>query len=91
MPALLLLGYALYSWLYLDTVRGWTSLMVVVLLLGSAQMLLIGVIGEYLGRLYMESKHRPLYFVKETINSDCEQSTDSIQSCHVRAQSVLGD
>lgn len=70
MPALLLLGYALYSWLVEDTVQGWTSLMAVVLILGSAQMLLIGVIGEYLGRLYMESKNRPLYIVKDIVNSN---------------------
>lgn len=69
-PALPLLGYALHSWIAGDTIPGWTSLMAVVLVLGSAQMLLIGVIGEYLGRLYMESKGRPLYIVKDTIDTD---------------------
>jgi dolichol-phosphate mannosyltransferase len=60
-----LLVYTLISWLYFDAVAGWTSLMAVVLILGSAQMLFLGIIGEYLGRLYMQSKHRPLFVIAE--------------------------
>jgi hypothetical protein len=40
-------------------------LMLVVVVLGAVQMFVLGMIGEYLGRLYMESKHRPLYIVAE--------------------------
>jgi dolichol-phosphate mannosyltransferase len=39
--------------------------MLVVVVLGAVQMFVLGMIGEYLGRLYMESKHRPLYIVAE--------------------------
>lgn len=46
-----------------DPVRGYPSLMVVVLFLGGVQLLFIGVMGEYLGRLFNESKGRPLYFL----------------------------
>jgi polyisoprenyl-phosphate glycosyltransferase len=60
-----LLGYTFISWLSFDAVAGWTSLMAVVLILGSAQMLFLGIIGEYLGRLYMQSKHRPLFVISE--------------------------
>jgi glycosyltransferase involved in cell wall biosynthesis len=60
-----LLAYTLVSWLYFDAVAGWTSLMVVVLMLGCAQMLFLGIIGEYLGRLYMQSKQRPLFVIAE--------------------------
>jgi dolichol-phosphate mannosyltransferase len=61
---LAMLVYTLYAWLSGHTLEGWTSLMTVVLLLGSVQLLVMGVFGEYLGRLYMESKRRPLYVIE---------------------------
>jgi len=51
--------------LFGDPVHGYPSLMVVVLFMGGVQMLALGVIGEYLGRNYAESKQRPLYFIEE--------------------------
>jgi dolichol-phosphate mannosyltransferase len=49
-------------------VPGWTSLMVAVLFLGGLQLLAIGILGEYIGRIYEEAKRRPLYLVRETAN-----------------------
>lgn len=46
-----------------STVSGWTSLLSVVCLLGGIQLMAIGVIGEYVGRIYLESKHRPRFIV----------------------------
>lgn len=47
-------------------VQGWASLMVAVLFVGSLQLFVLGIIGEYLGRLFLESKNRPLYFISAT-------------------------
>src|SRR5467141_1513368 len=48
-----------------ESVRGFPTLLVVVLFLGGAQLAFIGVLGEYLGRLFDESKARPLYLIKQ--------------------------
>jgi dolichol-phosphate mannosyltransferase len=60
--------YALLLRLFTDTwVTGWTLLFIAVLFLGGVQLVFLGVIGEYLGRVYGEVKRRPLYLVKERL------------------------
>jgi glycosyltransferase involved in cell wall biosynthesis len=51
-----------------DTVQGWTTIMIAVALGSSAQLIMIGVLGEYIGRIYEEIKRRPLYVTAEQIN-----------------------
>jgi dolichol-phosphate mannosyltransferase len=59
--------YALFSWLLLETVRGWTSVTILVTLLGSIQLLSLGILGEYVGRLYIEGKRRPNYVIAKVV------------------------
>ena len=53
--------YAFSAYLSGDVERGWTSLILSIWFLGGVQLLAIGVIGEYIGKIYAEVKHRPLY------------------------------
>ena len=58
------------------TVSGWTMLMVVVLFLGGTQMLSLGVLGSYIGRIYSEAQGRPLYLVREVIGAEKDGDGD---------------
>lgn len=64
--AIVFIFYALYVQSIGQTVRGWSSTIVLILFLGSIQLVAIGIIGEYMGRIYEEVKKRPLYIIKST-------------------------
>ena len=61
----------------LYTVPGWTSLMVVLCLIGSAILVSIGVLGEYIARIFEENKARPLYIVSESFNLQADKLAES--------------
>ena len=63
--SLLIVLYIFYAWAIGRSIPGWTSLMLVVVVLGAVQMFVLGLLGEYIGRLYNEAKSRPLYIVQE--------------------------
>lgn len=60
-----MLGYSLYNHFVGNTVMGWSSIIVSIWAIGGLQLLSIGVIGEYIGKIYMEAKHRPKYIIDE--------------------------
>ncbi len=67
--------YSLFGWLYSRTVPGWASLMTVICLLSCVQRICLGVVGEYVGRIFAEAKKRPLYLVQEKAD-DLHRSVD---------------
>jgi dolichol-phosphate mannosyltransferase len=61
-----LLGlYTLWVWLKGDVVRGWASILLPSLIFSGVQLFILGVLGEYVGRTYMEAKRRPLFLIDE--------------------------
>jgi len=65
--ALMLMAYSLFSWALGATVSGWTSLILVVLFLGAIQLIALGIIGEYLGKVFLETKRRPQFTVDRIV------------------------
>ena len=64
--ALVVIVYGLVAWLCGRTIQGWTSLLVSLWFIGGAILVALGVIGEYVGKIYAEVKRRPRYFIEET-------------------------
>jgi dolichol-phosphate mannosyltransferase len=80
--------WALYGRLYGRFVPGWATIMITVSLAASAQLIMTGILGEYIGRIYEEVKRRPLYIVAEEVNAQRERvpgrEEESCQSPSIR-------
>jgi dolichol-phosphate mannosyltransferase len=72
--SLLIVIYIAWAWLSGQSIQGWTSLMLVVVILGAIQMFVLALMGEYIGRLYNEAKGRPLYIVQEVAGGERAQA-----------------
>lgn len=87
LAGVLLLAYSIGSWFFGATAQGWTSLLSIILVMGSMQMIVLGIMGEYVGRLYLESKARPLFVVKDVLTyhpnvaSDAQKAPRNVH-CH---------
>ncbi|CAM8674252.1 glycosyltransferase family 2 protein [Kluyvera sp. M-M157-B] len=64
--------YAIAEKIAGNTVEGWTSVMIAIFFLGGVQMFSIGIIGEYIGKIYIETKERPKYFIEEQTGNSNE-------------------
>lgn len=62
--SVLIFIWLLYSYIYLDVVSGWTSIIALVTLFSSIILLTLSIIGEYVGRIFMQTKQRPSYLIK---------------------------
>ena len=69
--------YAFVSYLSGNVERGWTSLILSIWFLGGVQLLAIGVIGEYIGKIYAEVKHRPLYNIDTILYREKENEASA--------------
>ena len=75
--AFLLILYALISWIAGRAVAGWTSNLIVVALLGGIQLISLGVIGEYVGKIFLETKRRPRFIISERAGEGTDGNVSS--------------
>ena len=68
----------IYNVLFGMPVEGWSSIMVAILLIGGLQLIMLGVLGEYLWRNLDESRKRPLYLIEETTEKQERTENDDI-------------
>ena len=68
--------YAIYCWVTRNVVPGWTSITMLIILTSATQLMVLSILGEYLGRTYLEVKRRPLFIVDQVVRNrsdDCTQ------------------
>ena len=87
--SLMLIVYALYSWWKVgQTPQGWTSLMVVITMMGSVQLFVLGIIGQYLGRVHEQTQGRPLFIVDRVFRFSNENKAGQNSSEKLPASNI---
>ncbi len=76
--AALMLVYVFWSLILYNTVAGWASTVLVISFFSGIQLLTLGIMGEYLGRLYIEAKGRPLFFIDEQVGGVVENTPETM-------------
>ena len=66
--SIIAMGYCIFNYTIGNTVSGWTSLIMSIWLLGGLQLIAVGVIGEYIGKVYLETKERPKFIIEEFLH-----------------------
>lgn len=77
----LLILHVLYSYIMKEAVPGWATMTILISLFGSMNLMGLGIIGEYIGRIYEESKNRPLYWISDD-TGDISKNTEKTRSFH---------
>ena len=67
-----------------DSVAGWTSLACIIFLVSGVQLFCIGIIGAYLSRTYLETKHRPIYILKEESQNHEQKEMDKLDAAPMK-------
>ena len=68
-----MIAYNIVRWIGGNTITGWASLACSIWLIGGLILLALGVIGEYMGKLYLESKHRPRFLIRQVLEDDGDE------------------
>ena len=76
-----LAGYFFFQWLSGETVPGWASLVFLILFVSSMQSLALGVVGEYLGKVFLEVRGNPRYLVEEELGQNQGRKEDCQEDC----------
>ena len=77
MLAFLYLASVFVQWIAGITIQGWATIMVALLFIGGVQLICLGILGEYLGRIFTEVKRRPMYVVEEVLATDDRSGTEA--------------
>ena len=78
--------YAIYCWVTRNVVPGWTSITMLVILTSATQLMVLSILGEYIGRTYLEVKRRPLFIVDQIVRNRSDERGSRVQSQGIMAQ-----